>query len=161
MAQATLTQEEINERIAILKRFKSLLEEQRKKFNEYLTVLEMQSSEIETGNADAIAAHTELESQIVSNLSSLQKVIVPMEELYKDKVAVFDKGGMSGIPVLKTDLAQLQEKVLERNKLNRELLAAQMAKITATRISLNNPYRNTRTVYASQQHTGNMISIEG
>ncbi len=161
MAQATLTQEEINERIAILKRFKQLLEEQRKKFNDYLNVLEMQGTEIEAGNADAIAAHTDLESQIVSNLTSLQKVIEPMELLYKDKVAMFDQGGMSGIPVLKTDLAQLQAKVLERNKLNRELLAAQMAKITATRANLNNPYRNTRTVYAVQQHTGSMISIQG
>ena len=160
MAQ-TLTQEEINERIAILKRFKALLEEQRKKFNDYLKVLELQGSEIEKADADAIAAHTELENQIVSNLASLQKVIVPMENLYRDKVAMFDAEGLSGIPVLKTDLARLQEKVLKQNKANRELLAVQMAKITATRTNLNNPYRNTRTVYAAQQHTGSMISIEG
>lgn len=42
MHTATLNDSEIAERVAILKRFRSLLEEQRLKFREYLTVLEKQ-----------------------------------------------------------------------------------------------------------------------
>ena len=66
MAELNLTQEEIDERIAILKRFRKLLEEQRNKFREYLDVLEKQQSAIENGDTDAMLAHTELEQQIVS-----------------------------------------------------------------------------------------------
>ena len=71
MAELNLTQEEIDERIAILKRFRKLLEEQRNKFREYLDVLEKQQSAIENGDTDAMLAHTELEQQIVANIGSL------------------------------------------------------------------------------------------
>ena len=37
-----LTQAELDERVAILKRFRTLLEKQREKFQEYLKVLEKQ-----------------------------------------------------------------------------------------------------------------------
>ena len=45
---ANLTQTEIEERTAILKRFRSLLEQQRAKFKEYLHVLEEQEKTIKT-----------------------------------------------------------------------------------------------------------------
>ena len=41
------SQKEIDERVAVLKRFKILLETQRNKFQEYLNVLEKQESSIE------------------------------------------------------------------------------------------------------------------
>ena len=59
-----LTQEELNERVALLKKFRGLLEQQRAKFQEYLTVLEKQQDSISTENTDALLAHTELEQQI-------------------------------------------------------------------------------------------------
>ncbi len=40
MGVATLTQEEINERVAVLHRLRNLLEQQREKFRQYLNVLE-------------------------------------------------------------------------------------------------------------------------
>ena len=42
-----ISQEELEERIAIIKRFKKLLQQQRNKFEEYLLVLEKQSGKIE------------------------------------------------------------------------------------------------------------------
>ena len=77
-----LSQNEINERVAVLKRFKTLLERQRDKFREYLSVLEKQQTSITEENTDALIAHTELEQQVVSNIAGLQKVIVPMAEMY-------------------------------------------------------------------------------
>ena len=47
---AEITQEELNERVALLRRFRSLLEEQRGKFREYLTVLEKQQDSITSEN---------------------------------------------------------------------------------------------------------------
>ena len=68
-----LTQEELNERVAILRRFKSLLEEQRGKFREYLNVLEKQQDSITSENPESILAHTELEQQVVKNLAAFQE----------------------------------------------------------------------------------------
>ena len=48
MYTATLNDSEIAERVAVLKRFRTLLEEQRLKFREYLTVLEKQEKSIVT-----------------------------------------------------------------------------------------------------------------
>ena len=78
-----LSQEELDERVAILRRFRSLLEQQRNKFREYLLVLEKQEGTIEAEDPDAIIAHSELEEQIVRNIGSLQKVIAPMQQLYQ------------------------------------------------------------------------------
>ena len=78
-----LTQAEIDERAAILRRFRSLLEQQRDKFREYLLVLESQSKVIQEENTESLLAHTELEQQIASHIISLQKVIKPMELMYQ------------------------------------------------------------------------------
>ena len=54
MTRLDLTQDEVDERVAILKRFRELLTEQRNKFREYLTVLEKQAQMISTENIDAM-----------------------------------------------------------------------------------------------------------
>ena len=81
-----LTQAEIDERTAILRRFRSLLEQQREKFREYLLVLESQSKVIQEENTESLLAHTELEQQIASHIISLQKVIKPMELMYQERI---------------------------------------------------------------------------
>ena len=57
---AEISQEELNERIALLRRFRSLLEQQRGKFQEYLNVLEKQQDSITSENPENLLAHTEL-----------------------------------------------------------------------------------------------------
>ena len=79
---ANISKEELDERKAILRRFRTLLEEQRNKFREYLNVLEKQQNSIATENAENLLTHTEIEKQVVSNLTNLQKVIVPMTKMY-------------------------------------------------------------------------------
>ena len=114
-----LSKEELDERIAILKRFRKLLEQQRNKFQEYLTVLESQEGKIEAEDGDSIAAHTELESQIVKNLASLQKVIVPMQGMYNAIKPGLPLADNSIVEQLKLDLASLQKQVLAQNERNR------------------------------------------
>lgn len=94
---AEISQEELNERIALLKKFRSLLLQQRKKFQEYLTVLEKQETSIESENSEKLLAHTELEQQVVSNIMNLQKVIVPMSELYKERGAHLEEESVVAI----------------------------------------------------------------
>ena len=171
MAELNLTQEEIDERIAILKRFRKLLEEQRNKFREYLDVLEKQQSAIEKGDTEAMLAHTELEQQIVANIGSLQKVITPMEKLYETKSApVFGGADGSGagstsddakyIPHLKTDLIKLQQEVLMRNRQNCDMLRTNMAEMKSRMAMFKNPYKNNRSIYANSS-TASLVNLHG
>lgn len=154
---AEISQEELNERIALLKKFRSLLLQQRKKFQEYLTVLEKQETSIESENSEKLLAHTELEQQVVSNIMNLQKVIVPMSELYKERGAHLEE---ESVVAIQKDLDDLQQKVLEQNAKNRELLKAHIVQIRSQISSLINPYKNNRSIYAEKATVGNLVAVE-
>ena len=49
-----ISKEELDERVAILKKFRMLLEQQRKKFQEYLKVLESQENKIAEEDSDSL-----------------------------------------------------------------------------------------------------------
>ena len=158
-----LTQAEINERIAILKRFRSLLEQQRNKFREYLKVLESQQGKIELDDGDALMAHAELEQQIVANISSLQKVIEPMQSMYNAVSKTEDVSDDDKVSVQKmqADLADLQKKVLKQNEHNRDLLKLHMEQIKSQleKLRVSNPYRGRQSVYAEVHPVATTISI--
>ena len=158
-----LSKEELDERIAILKRFRKLLEQQRNKFQEYLMVLESQEGKITEENADSIMAHTELENQIVKNLASLQKVIVPMQGMYNAIVPGVPVADNAKVEQLQLDLANLQKQVLAQNERNRNLLQSQMNKVKTQLGGMNlmNPYRGRSSIYAEKAAVGSMLSIEG
>ncbi len=151
-----LTQEVIDERVAILKRLRQLLEEQRSKFRSYLTVLEKQERMIETGNVDAMVQQTELEQSIVGELYTIQKVIDPLEVMWKD---THPDASETEIPVLKTDLDRLKAEVLEQNKKNRELLKSHMTVLREKVAGLKNPYAKRTSVYADNPHTATRIDL--
>ena len=158
---AELSKEELDERVAILKRFRKLLEQQRNKFQEYLAVLESQQGKIENQDAASIVAHAELENQIVRNLASLQKVIVPMQGMYKAIVPGVPVADNAGVEQLQLDLANLQKQVLAQNERNKNLLKSQMGKIKTqiNNLNLMNPYRGRASVYAEKAAVGSMIEI--
>lgn len=160
-AQKQLSQQELDERVAILRRFRALLEQQRAKFREYLNVLEMQESKISMEDADAIIAHSELETQIVQGISSLQKVIIPMQELYHSSNAA-QYNPQQAIPIekLQSDLNILQNQVLEQNQKNRNLLKNHISEIRKQIISFNNPYKNRQSVYAEKKENSSMFNIQ-
>ncbi len=160
---AEITQEELNERVALLRRFKSLLEEQRGKFREYLTVLEKQQDSITAENPESLLAHTELEQQVVKNIANLQKVIVPMSKMYKAKAD--NKATASedaDIIKIQNDLSDLQDKVLKQNAINRDLLKVHIEQLKAQISGFKNPYKNNRSVYANvqAQSVATMVRVE-
>lgn len=161
---AEITQEELNERVALLRRFKSLLEEQRGKFREYLTVLEKQQDSITAENPENLLAHTELEQQVVKNIANLQKVIVPMSKMYREKNGRNSISATEDAEILKiqNDLSDLQEKVLKQNAINRDLLRVHIEQLKAQISGFKNPYKNTRSVYANvqAQSVATMVRVE-
>ena len=154
---SNITQEELDERVALLRRFKSLLEEQRGKFREYLTVLEKQQDSITDENPENLLAHTELEQQVVKNIANLQKVIVPMSKMYKAKA-----GDDASIQKIQNDLSDLQDKVLKQNAINRDLLKVHIEQLRAQIAGFKNPYKANRSVYANvqAQSVATMVHVE-
>ncbi|MBQ5876646.1 MAG: flagellar biosynthesis protein FlgN [Treponema sp.] len=155
-----LTQEELNERVEILKKLRALLEMQRNKFREYLKVLEQQEHSIETENSEALIMHTELEQEVVKGIANLQKVIIPMSELYKSSSSSDGNISDSAVNELQKDLSTLQNKVLAQNEKNRELLRTHMTQIKTQIEQFKNPYRNVKSVYAQKVTAGNFVEVE-
>ena len=159
--ETKLSQEELNERIQILKKFRQLLEQQRTKFQEYLKVLEAQESKINEENAEALLAHSELEAQIVKGIGSLQKVIVPMQDLVtRTHAATYNPADAKPIEDIKAELAKLQGQVLKQNEKNRNLLKFHMAQVKKQIQEFKNPYRSLNSVYFTTMTTGSRIQVE-
>lgn len=158
---AEITNEEVEERIAVLKRLRFLLEEQRNKFKEYLTVLEKQQTSIDTEDSEALIKHSELEQQIVKNISNLQKVIVPMNKMYKTiaKTSNNLENTDAEISKIQNELADLQQKVLTQNKINRDLLRVHLENIKRQIANFNNPYKNSKSVYAKTENVAKFVEI--
>ena len=155
MHTAKLNDSEIAERVAVLKRFRSLLEQQRLKFREYRTVLEKQEKSISDENTDAVLQHTELEESIIAEIFTIQKVIDPLEYMYTN----ICKNEHSDIPHLKTDLDDLQKRVLAQNKRNRELLQTHITGLRQQIASLKRPYAHKESIYASTARTAALVDL--
>lgn len=157
---AEITQQELDERVALLRKFRSLLEQQRNKFQEYLNVLEKQQDSINSQNAEKLIAHTELEQQVVRNIASLQKVIVPMQKMYKAAVSMAHTAEENSITQIQNELNTLQDKVLKQNQINRDLLRSHIETIRSQIQNFKNPYKNARNVYAQPQQLASLIQVE-
>ena len=157
-----LSQEELNERVEILRRFRTLLEQQREKFQEYLNVLEKQQDSISSENPESLIAHTELEQQVVKNIANLQKVILPMSRMYKSVYNTAEnmpEEQTKSIEKLQSELNDLQTKVLKQNEINRDLLRIHIDNIRTQIQNFKNPYKNARSVYAQKQPVASLVEI--
>lgn len=120
-----LGKKEVEQRVAVLKRLKKLLFAQRNKFKNYLDVLEHQETDIVNGDTAKLKAHVELEKSIVKEIYSFQKVIDPLEDMYR--MAYPEKDFETEIPAIKESLDKIRDEVLDRNQANQVLLRQSMA----------------------------------
>ena len=157
---AEITQQELDERVALLRKFRSLLEQQRNKFQEYLTVLEKQQDSIARENPENLIAHTELEQQVVKNIANLQKVIIPMSKMYKASLPVAHTDEDSNIHQIQNELNDLQSRVLKQNQINRDLLREHIESIRTQIQNFKNPYKNIKSVYAQPQRLASLVEVE-
>ena len=158
-----LNEEELARRVAIVKRFRELLAKQRERFHNYLAVLDKQENIIVSGSAEDLLAHVELEEQIVADIFSIQKVIDPLELMYRTAVSGAPADGTSDddVPVIKSALEQLKAQAVTRSNYNRTLLSDRMAGIrTEIRALRNNPFGAGRSMYQTA-NTASLIDIRG
>ncbi len=160
MKREELSAQELSQRVAVLKRFRELLVKQREKFSSYLQVLERQKQDIEKGevDVDALVSHVEIEQSIVSEIFTFQKVIDPLEDMYKAAYHVADIP--RDIPQIQINLDQLKEEVLKRNQENRQLLKQRMSMLRQEITSLRNPFKKSNSVYGSSPGPS-LIDIKG
>ena len=154
---APLSEAALEERKDLLRRFRDLLQKQRDKFHHYLEVLDHQRTDIESGDVDALVAHVELEQGIVGEIFTFQKVIDPLEDLYR---AAYPSAAEDDIPALKTTLEDLKAEVVQRNTENRKLLKQRMEMLRHEIMSVNSPYAKRKSVYADAGDAG-LLDIKG
>ena len=156
---SAIGEDELAQRVAILKRFRELLVQQRERFHHYLVTLEKQQAVIETGSSGELADYIEQEEQIIADIFSIQKVIDPLEEMYN---ATVPASSADDVPALKTALKELKDQVVTRSAQNRELLSARMDVIRSEIMEMrNNPLANAARSAYNQSGTASIIDIEG
>ncbi|MDR2028598.1 MAG: flagellar protein FlgN [Treponema sp.] len=172
-AEQGISPEEVIRRVAVLKRFRELLKAQRDRFREYLEVLDKQKDVIEQGKAEDLISHVELEEKIVADIFSIQKVIDPLEDMYR---SFYPDGAAHGaarpqgpgllrdgsdVPDLKSALEGLKREAVIRSERNKELLSKRMAELRSEIKSLRgNPYAARRSVYGGED-SASLIDIKG
>ncbi|MDR0487102.1 MAG: flagellar biosynthesis protein FlgN [Treponema sp.] len=158
---------ELAQRVGILRRFRTLLTQQRDRFRSYLEVLNKQQSVIESGGAEDLLTYVEIEEKIVADVFSIQKVIDPLEEMFDTVVSGFgprkdiiSSEGADEVPSLKAALETLKNEAVVRSTKNKELLSKRMVELRAEIKSLrNNPYAARPNF--SDANTASLIDIQG
>jgi len=154
MNKKSLSDEELEMRVSVLRRFKALLQEQRDKFSEYLFVLEKQEMSIVKNNIEAVMQHTELENNIIQNILNIQKVIEPIEKMY-----YISNPQDENVLRLKDDLEKLQASVQRQNNKNRLILAEKMESVRQeiSNFPLKNKYVS--NVYSKREDVANYVDV--
>ena len=150
--------EELLQRDAVVKRFRELLIQQHERLQNYLIVLENQRNSIESAQAEDILAYVDMEEQIIAEFLSVQKVIDPLEDMYRAAPCP-----ENDIPSLKAVLEELIQQVTAQSARNRGLLSSRMEKIRTDIETLRkNPVTAgaMRSVYHNF-NTASLVDIKG
>jgi len=165
---------ELAQRVAVLRRFKTLLSQQRDRFRSYLNLLEKQQNVIESGSAEDLLTYVEIEEKIVADIFSIQKVIDPLEEMYYTVVSGYEpekalrgKAAKSEsseeVSGLKASLERLKSEAIVRSTKNKELLSKRMLELRQEIKTLrNNPYAaGGKRVHFGDTKTASLVDIKG
>jgi len=152
---------ELAQRVAVLKRFKTLLAQQRDRFRNYLDLLDKQQNVIESGSAEDLLSYVEIEERIVADIFSIQKVIDPLEEMYYSVIRHDTEQSQDEVPSLKASLENLKSEAVMRSTKNKELLSKRMLELRSEIKTLrNNPYSTGRNSY-SESNKASLVDLQG
>jgi hypothetical protein len=144
----------IKERVAILKRFRELLIEQRERFKAYLDVLGKQKTVIESGDAENLVVHIEIEEKILNDIHSVQKSIEPMKVL-------LGVNSDSDIKELNSSLESLSLQAVKRIDENKKLLQSRMNVLrNEIAVARSNPFKKRRSVFSDSAQPS-LVDIKG
>jgi hypothetical protein len=131
--------QELNERIAFLHKFKRALQRQRERFQAYLDLLER--GESAGGSPDeALEFHVALEEAVVRDIAVFEQSIRPLEAIYEARRPDDDQS--SEIPQIRAALAHTREELVARTRVSRAELRRQIEQLTG----VDEPIRSRRPV---------------
>jgi hypothetical protein len=165
-AKKELSKEEVSQRAAVLRRFKELLKAQRDRFRAYVDALDRQRDTIEHGSTDDLIRHVELEERIVADIFSIQKVIDPMEDMYRQAQMMYPTQSEAAheddsVMSLKSALENLKAEAISRSEQNKNLLSKRMTEIRSEIKNLRaNPYSRRHSAYSSSA-APTLVDIRG
>ena len=151
----TLTKEEVDRRVAVLRRLKATLADQRMKFQTYLKVLDAEKASIEEDRIEILKAQVELEEELVVGIHAIQKVIDPLEAVLQQS---YQGQADEEIVDLRTSLSSLRSQVQEKSRENRGLLSRSMA-LVDSEIRRVRPQIRSRNPFTSNRGTPVLVDI--
>jgi len=125
--------EALSQRIAVLRRYRQMLELQRSRLQDYLDLLDTREAAVRRDDFDGLEAYTFLEAQVIKGIMDAQQCLEPLAVMYRQMVPE----GSQDIDELQTRLESLRQKVLIRNEESRALLKRQMASLKSEIPSLS------------------------
>lgn len=147
--QASIDQDELDRRSAVLRRLREHFLAQRDRFQDYLSLLDEEKDSIERGDARLLERQVEMESVIVGEIFAFQKVIDPLEQLYSELVPSSTLEPEEEIPALRDSLSKLKDNVLRSNERNQQLLKERMTEIQGSIEQIRIPSRKASPYGAS------------
>ncbi|MBR7064556.1 MAG: flagellar biosynthesis protein FlgN, partial [Treponema sp.] len=94
-----------------------------------------------------------------ASIVKIQKVIVPMSEMYSKVSKFASSDETNSIQKIQNELSSLQEKIIEQNNKNRDLLRVHISEIQSQMKQLKNRYRGNVSVYAQKVSVGNLVEV--
>lgn len=146
---------ELDERIALLRRYRRMLELQRERLQVYMELLDTREAAVKAGDYSGLEEYTAREQQVVKGIVSVQQCIEPLAIMYKSAVPE----GSPDVEELRDRLEHLRQKVLERNEESRAILKTHAEELRTQIAGLSFPPRPKSPFSGSEG--ARMIDIQG
>lgn len=112
---------DIDQRVAILKRYRRMLDLQREKLQGYLAVIDSREASLSVAGYERLEEYTVLEQEAVRSIVTVQRCLEPLKNLYLE----LNPEGDRDIADMEQRLERLRVEVLARNSESRALLRGQ------------------------------------
>ena len=136
--------EALDQRIAILRRYRRMLELQRERLQDYLSLIDTREEAVRNGDVDRLGAYAQSEQDVVKGIMAVQKCLEPLAALYRKAAPE----GSPDIDELHGRLEHLRGTILARNEESMGLLKGHMEQLRQEIKSLKLP-QDRRSVYAA------------
>lgn len=143
------------QKIALLKKLKQILTQQREKFHQYLVVLEAEKKSIENDLVESLEEQLKMEENLILDIQSFQKVILGLQTIAQQSYSDHQD---QEVEILQTSLETLRQQVLEKNKTNRQLLSARMSQIQSEIRQLQ-PRFGAKNLFGFSSQTSSLVDI--
>lgn len=113
------------EKLAVLRKLNRYLSAQAQKYKEYLALLQKEKESILNSEFEKLDEQVHFEQTIVSEIFSLERVILPLKTLYRES----GPDPRDSISALEAGVQGLKKAVMRKNEKNRTLLKERMDKL--------------------------------